>query len=135
MLTKEQIKNVEKLVKTFDLTTNSKIINLSFVDLEKLDQTDMKQNFKEFIQQNKAAGLHYALVSDEDNVMSDDEIAVYPLDSNNLDVLTNTEVFGVDGNVALKAMNLIEKLNELGTKNLNIDTIFVASGEFPDELQ
>lgn len=135
MLTKEQIKNVEKLVKTFDLTTNSKIINLSFVDLDKLDQTDMKQNFKEFIQQNKAAGLHYALVSDEDNVMSDDEIAVYPLDSNNLDVLTNTEVFGVDGNVALKAMNLIKKLNEIGTRNLNIATIFVASGEFPDELQ
>lgn len=128
MISKEKIKAVNELVKSFKLT-QSNILDLYFIKLSELANIENKA-VQDFIKQNKAIGLNYALVSDEVNVMADDEIAVYPLDPCNLDTLTDTQVFGVDDDVSKNIKELIAKLNTIGISNLNIDTIYIASGEW-----
>lgn len=128
MISKEKIKAVNKLVKSFKLTRSS-ILDLYFIKLNELANIETKA-VQDFIKQNKAIGLNYVLVSDEINVMADDEIAVYPLDPYNLDTLTDTKVFGVNGDISKNIEELIAKLNKIGISNLNIDTIFIASGEW-----
>ena len=128
MISKEQIKAVNELVKNFKLKRSS-ILDLYFIKLSELANIENKA-VQDFIKQNKAIGLNYALISDEVNVMADDEIAVYPLDPYNLDTLTDTQVFGVDNDISKNIKELIAKLNKLGISNLNIDTIFIASGEW-----
>lgn len=128
MITKEQIKAVNELVKSFKLTRSS-ILDLYFIKLSELANIENKA-VQDFIKQNKELGLNYALISDEVNVMADDEIAVYPLDPCDLDTLTDTQVFGVDDDISKNIEDLIAKLNKLGISNLNIDTIYIASGEW-----
>ena len=128
MIRKEQIKAVNELVKGFKLT-RSNILDLYFIKLNELANIENK-TVQDFIKQNKALNLNYVLVSDEVNVMADDEIAVYPLDPYNLDTLTDTQIFGVDEDISKNIKKLIAKLNQLGISNLNIDTIFIASGEW-----
>lgn len=128
MISKKQIKAVNKLVKNFKLT-RSNILDLYFIKLSELANIETN-TVQDFIKQNKKLGLNYALVSDEANVMSDDEIAVYPLDPENLTTLTDTQVFGVDNDISKNIKELITKLNKLGICNLNIDTIYIASGEW-----
>lgn len=128
MLSKEKIKAVNELVKSFKLKQSS-ILDLYFIKLSELANIETK-TVQDFIKQNKELGLNYALVSDEVNVMADDEIAVYPLDPYNLDTLTDTKVFGVDNDISKNIKELIAKLNKIGISNLNIDTIYIASGEW-----
>lgn len=128
MINKEQIKAVNKLVKSFKLA-RSNILDLYFIKPSELANIENK-DVQDFIKQNRELGLNYVLVSDEVNVMADDEIAVYPLDPYNLDTLTDTQVFGVDDDVSKNIKELIVKLNKLGVSNLNIDTIYIASGEW-----
>ena len=128
MISKEQIKAVNELVKGFKLA-RSNILDLYFIKLSELANIENKA-VQDFIKQNKALGLNYALISDEVNVMADDEIAVYPLDPYNLDTLTDTQIFGVDDDISKNIKELIAKLNKLGISNLNIDTIYIASGEW-----
>lgn len=128
MISKKQIKAVNELVKNFKLT-RSNILDLYFIKLSELANIENKA-VQDFIKQNKALGLNYALISDEVNVMADDEIAVYPLDPYNLDTLTDTQIFGVDNDISKNIEELIVKLNQLGISNLNIDTIYIASGEW-----
>ena len=128
MINKKQIKAVNELVKSFKLA-RSNILDLYFIKLSELANIKNKA-VQDFIKQNKALGLNYVLVSDEVNVMADDEIAVYPLDPYNLDTLTDTKVFGVDNDISKNIKELIAKLNKLGISNLNIDTIYIASGEW-----
>lgn len=128
MISKEKIKAVNELVKSFKLT-RSGILDLYFIKLSELANIETK-SVQDFIKQNKALGLNYVLVSDEINVMADDEIAVYPLDPYNLDTLTDTKVFGVDNDISKNIKELIAKLNKIGISNLNIDTIYIASGEW-----
>lgn len=128
MISKEKIKAINELVKNFKLTRSS-ILDLYFIKLSELANIENKA-VQDFIKQNKALGLNYVLVSDEVNVMADDEIAVYPLDPYNLDTLTDTQVFGVNDDISENIKELIAKLNKLGISNLNIDTIYIASGEW-----
>lgn len=128
MIRKEQIKAVNELVKNFKLK-QSNILELYFIKLSELANIETK-TVQDFIKQNRELGLNYALISDEVNVMADDEIAVYPLDPYNLDTLTDTQVFGVDDDISKNIKGLIAKLNKLGISNLNIDTIYIASGEW-----
>lgn len=128
MISKEKIKAVNELVKNFKLK-GSNILDLYFIKLSELTNIETK-SVQDFIKQNKALGLNYVLVSDEVNVMADDEIAVYPLDPYNLDTLTDTQVFGVDDDISKHIKELIAKLNKIGISNLNIDTIYIASGEW-----
>lgn len=128
MISKEKIKAVNELVKNFKLKQSS-ILELYFIKLSELANIENKA-VQDFIKQNKAFGLNYVLVSDEVNVMADDEIAVYPLDPYNLDTLTDTQVFGVDDDISENIKELITELNKLGISNLNIDTIYIASGEW-----
>lgn len=128
MISKEKIKAVNELVKSFKLA-RSNILDLYFIKLNELANIENKA-VQDFIKQNKALGLNYVLVSDEVNVMADDEIAVYPLDPYNLDTLTDTQVFGVDNDISKNIKELIAKLNKIGISNLNIDTIYIASGEW-----
>lgn len=128
MISKEKIKAVNELVKNFKLKKSS-ILDLYFIKLSELANIENKA-VQDFIKQNKALGLNYVLVSDEVNVMADDEIAVYPLDPYNLDTLTDTQVFGVDDDISKNIKELIAKLNKLCISNLNIDTIYIASGEW-----
>lgn len=128
MISKEKIKAVNELVKNFKLKQSS-ILELYFIKLSELANIETK-TVQDFIKQNKAFGLNYALVSDEVNVMADDEIAVYPLDPYNLDTLTDTQVFGVDDDISKNIKELIAKLNKLDISNLNINTIYIASGEW-----
>lgn len=128
MISKEKIKAVNKLVKSFKLA-RSNILDLYFIKPSELANIENK-DVQDFIKQNKALGLNYVLVSDEVNVMADDEIAVYPLDPYNLDTLTDTKIFGVDNDISKNIKELIAKLNRLGISNLNIDTIYIASGEW-----
>lgn len=128
MISKKQSKAVNELVKSFKLK-KSNILDLYFIKLSELANIENKA-VQDFIKQNKALGLNYVLVSDEINVMADDEIAVYPLDPYNLDTLTDTQVFGVDDDISKNIKELIAKLNRLGISNLNIDTIYIASGEW-----
>lgn len=128
MISKEKIKAINKLVKSFKLKQSS-ILDLYFIKLSELANIETK-SVQDFIKQNKALGLNYALISDEINVMADDEIAVYPLDPCNLDTLTDTQVFGVDDDISKNIEELIVKLNKLGISNLSIDTIYIASGEW-----
>lgn len=127
MISKEKIKAVNELVKSFKLA-RSNILDLYFIKLSELANIENKA-VQAFIKQNKELGLNYVLVSDEVNVMADDEIAVYPLDPYNLDTLTDTQVFGVDDDISENIKELIVKLNKLGISNLNINTIYIASGE------
>lgn len=128
MISKEKIKAVNELVKSFKLK-KSNILDLYFIKLNELANVENKA-VQDFIKQNKALGLNYVLASDEVNVMADDEIAVYPLDPYNLDTLTDTKVFGVDDDLSENIKELIAKLNKLGISNLDIDTIYIASGEW-----
>ena len=128
MISKEKIKAVNELVKKFKLARSS-ILDLYFIKLSELTNIENKA-VQDFIKQNKELGLNYVLVSDEVNVMADDEIAVYPLDPCNLDTLTDTQVFGVDDDISKNIKELIANLNQLGISNLNIDTIYIASGEW-----
>lgn len=128
MISKKQIKAVNELVKGFKLAS-SNILDLYFIKLSELANIENKA-VQDFIKQNKELGLNYALISDEVNVMADDEIAVYPLDPYNLDTLTDTQVFGVDDDISKNIKELIAKLNKLGISSLNIDTIYIASGEW-----
>lgn len=128
MINKEQIKAVNELVKSFKLK-KSNILDLYFIKLSELANIENKA-VQDFIKQNKDLGLNYVLVSDEVNVMADDEIAVYPLDPYNLDTLTDKQVFGVDDDLSKNIKKLIAKLNKIGISNLNIDTIYIASGEW-----
>lgn len=128
MISKKQTKAVNELVKNFKLKQSS-ILDLYFIKLSELANIETK-SVQDFIKQNKALGLNYVLVSDEINVMADDEIAVYPLDPYNLDTLTDTQVFGVDNDISKNIKELIAKLNKIGISNLNIDTIYIASGEW-----
>lgn len=128
MISEEKIKAVNELVKGFKLASSS-ILDLYFIKLNELANIENKA-VQDFIKQNKALGLNYVLVSDEVNVMADDEIAVYPLDPYNLDTLTDTQVFGVDDDISKNIKELIAKLNKLDISNLNIDTIYIASGEW-----
>lgn len=128
MINKKQIKAVNELVKSFKLA-RSNILDLYFIKPSELANIENK-DIQDFIKQNKALGLNYVLVSDEVNVMADDEIAVYPLDPDNLNTLTDTQVFGVDDDISQNIKELIAKLNKLGISNLNIDTIYIASGEW-----
>lgn len=128
MISKEKIKAVNELVKSFKLTRSS-ILDLYFIKLNELANIENKA-VQDFIKQNKELGLNYVLVSDEVNVMADDEIAVYPLDPYNLDTLTDTKVFGVNNDISKNIEELIAKLNKIGISNLNIDTIYIASGEW-----
>lgn len=128
MISKEKIKAVNELVKSFKLK-RSGILDLYFIKPSELANIENKA-VQEFIKQNKELGLNYVLVSDEVNVMADDEIAVYPLDPYNLETLTDTQVFGVDNGISKNIKELIAKLNKLGISNLNINTIYIASGEW-----
>lgn len=128
MISKKQSKAVNELVKSFKLK-KSNILDLYFIKLSELANVENKA-VQDFIKQNKALGLNYVLASDEVNVMADDEIAVYPLDPYNLDTLTDTKVFGVDDDLSENIKELIAKLNKLGISNLDIDTIYIASGEW-----
>lgn len=128
MISKEKIKAINELVKSFKLKRSS-ILDLYFIKLSELADMETK-SVQDFIKQNKALGLNYVLVSDEVNVMADDEIAVYPLDPENLTTLTDTQVFGVDDDISKNIKELIAKLNKIGISNLNIDTIYIASGKW-----
>lgn len=128
MISKDKIKAINELVKNFKLT-RACILDLYFIKLSELANVENKA-VQDFIKQNKALGLNYVLVSDEVNVMADDEIAVYPLDPENLTTLTDTQVFGVDDDISKNIKELIAKLNKIGISNLNIDTIYIASGKW-----
>lgn len=126
MLNNKQNNALKHIAKTFKLA-QSEILDLYFIDLTKTKSDNSKIN--NFIQANLKQNSTIALVSDEINVMSDDETALYPIDPANLAVLTDTDVFGIDNTISQNIQELIKLLDTNNIKNLNIDTIFIASGQ------
>lgn len=126
MLNSKQNNALKRIAKTFKLA-QSEILDLYFIDLTNIKSDNSKIN--NFIQANLKQNSPIALVSDEINVMSDDETALYPIDPANLAVLTDTDVFGIDNEISQNIQKLIKLLNTNNIKNLNIETIFIASGE------
>lgn len=126
MLSNSQNNTLKYIAQNFKLA-NSEILNLYFIDVTNAKSNNPK--IKQFIKANLNANSKIILISDEVGMMSNDEIALYPLDPTNLAVLTNTNAFGVDSMISQNIKDLIKLLNKNNINNLNIDTVFIASDD------
>ena len=126
MLSNSQNNALKYIAQHFKLA-DSEILNLYFIDVTNAKSNNPK--IKQFIKANLNTNSTVILISDETGMMSNDEIALYPLDPTNLAVLTDTNAFGVDNMLSQNIKDLIKLLNKNNINNLNIDTVFIASGD------
>ena len=121
--------NSAQRVKIDHLAHTSKPCNLKsgyleIIDLFDYDYQNSPQEFQDFIDSCFTCGLHYALEYDLNNVMDDEQSAIYPLVPAALEHLTDTSIFGVGNDTAKTVTSIINKLNKIGVPNYNIDTYF-----------
>lgn len=97
---------------------------LEIIDLFDYDYQNSPHEFQDFIDACFNCGLHYALEYDLNNVMDDEQSAIYPLVPAALEHLTDTSISGVDNSTAHAVLPIINKLNVIGVPNYKIDTYF-----------
>ena len=133
MLTDIQERYIDNIIDNYNLDNNSKVGQLTFVDLDAYDLDNSPKEFVDFVKKSERLGLYYGVEYDLINVMDDEQSAIYPLDPVALETLTDTSIFGVDNETAKTVNGLIEELNKAGAKATNIDVYFFNPDNEPIE--
>lgn len=132
-LTDRQSRYLDNIIDKVSLNNKSKLGQLTFINLDAYDLDESPKEFVDFVKQSKKMGIHDALEYDLINIMDDEQSAIYPLDPQALEVLTDTSVFGVDDETAKTVDNLIEELINAGIPSGKIDTYFFNTDNEPVE--
>lgn len=106
---------------------------LEIIDLFDYDYQNSPHEFQNFIDACFNCGLHYALEYDLNNVMDDEQSAIYPLVPAALKHLTDTTIFGVSSDTARATAPIINKLTQIGVPDYKIDTYFFNVNNQPIE--